>query len=130
MISINQDFIDAAAPNAEAAKNARALVLKNKFVALHCASDETLWFGQCQGSGRTRYLCSADFAVREKPVYRCTCPSRQFLCKHSLGLLFALAEGKEFTTADVPEELAAKREKAVARVEKRKADDKKPAKVN
>jgi len=130
MIPINQDFIEAAAPNAEAAKNGRGLVLKNKFVALHRSPDESLWFGQCQGSGKTPYLCSADFAVPEKPVYRCTCPSRQFPCKHSLGLLYALADGKQFTTADVPEELAAKREKAAARVEKRKADDEKPPRVN
>ncbi len=87
-------------------------------------------FGQCQGSGKTPYLCSADFAVPDKPVYRCTCPSRQFPCKHSLGLLYALVEGKKFTSAEVPEELAAKREKAAARVEKKKADAEKPVKVN
>jgi hypothetical protein len=130
MISINQAFIEAAAPNAEAAKNGRSLVLKNKFLALHHSPDETLWFGQCQGSGKTPYSCSADFAVPEKPVYRCTCPSRQFPCKHSLGLLYALVEGKKFTSAEVPEELAAKREKAASRVEKRKADTEKPVKVN
>src|SRR5438552_14173546 len=130
MISITQDFIETAAPNAEAAKNGRGLVLKSKFLTLHHSPDETLWFGQCQGSGKTPYLCSADFTVPEKPVYRCTCPSRQFPCKHSLGLLYAVVEGKEFTTADVPEELAAKREKAAARVEKRKTDDEMPPKVN
>ena len=129
MISITQDFVEAAAPNAEAAKNGRGLVL-NKFLRDHHSPDETLWFGQCQGSGKTPYLCSADFAVPEKPVYRCTCPSRQFPCKHALGLLYALAEGKKFTSAEVPEELAAKREKVVARVEKRKADTDKPVKVN
>lgn len=130
MLSITQDFIEAAAPNAEAAKNGRGLVLKNKFVALHHSPDETLLFGRCQGSGKTPYLCSADFAVPEKPVYRCTCPSRQFPCKHALGLLYALAEGKKFTSAEVPEELAAKREKVAARTEKRKADADKPVKVN
>lgn len=130
MISITQDFIQAAAPNAEAAKNGRSLVLKNRFLVLHHSPDETLWFGQCQGSGKTPYLCSADFAVPDKPVYRCTCPSRQFPCKHSLGLLYAFVEGKKFTHAEVPEELAAKREKTAARVEKLKADLEKPVKVN
>ncbi|HYV35706.1 MAG TPA: SWIM zinc finger family protein [Gemmataceae bacterium] len=130
MIAINQEFVEAAAPNAEAAKNGRGLLLKGKFVALHQSPDETLVFGQCQGSGKTPYLCSADFAVPEKPVYRCTCPSRQFPCKHALGLLYALAEGKKFTSADVPEELSAKREKAAARVEKKKVDSDKPPKVN
>jgi hypothetical protein len=130
MITVNQDFITAAAPNSEALKNGRGLLLKNKFVALNHSPDETLWFGQCQGSGKSPYLCSADFAVPEKPVYRCTCPSRQFPCKHSLGLLFAIAEGRKFTSADVPEELAAKRDKAAARVEKRKVDAEKPPQVN
>ena len=130
MISINQEFIEAAAPNAEAAKNGRGLVLKSKFLTLHHSPDESLLFGQCQGSGKTPYLCSADFAVPEKPVYRCTCPSRQFPCKHSLGLLYALVEGKKFTSAEVPEELASKREKMAARAEKNKADAEKPAKVN
>ena len=130
MISVDHDFIEAAAPNAEAAKNGRGLLLKKKFLTLHHSPDETLWFGRCQGSGKTPYLCSADFAVPEKPVYRCTCPSRQFPCKHALGLLYAMAEGKTFTSAEVPEELAAKREKVAARVEKRKADADKPVRVN
>jgi hypothetical protein len=45
-----------------------------------------------------------------------------------LGLLYALAEGNKFTSAEVPEELATKREKVAARVEKADAD--KPVKVN
>lgn len=130
MISITQDFVEAAAPNAEAARNGRGLVLKNKFLALHHSPDGTLFFGRCEGSGKTPYLCSADFAVPEKPVYRCTCPSRQFPCKHALGLLYAKAEGKAFTSAEVPEELASKREKVTARVEKQKAATDKPVKVN
>ena len=56
MMAINQDFIEAAAPNAEAAKNGRGLVLKNKFLTLHYSADETLWFGQCQGSGTKRII--------------------------------------------------------------------------
>jgi hypothetical protein len=130
MITITEDFIESAAPNAEAAKNGRGLVLKNKFLTLHHSPDESLLFGQCQGSGKQPYLCSADFAVPDKPIYRCTCPSRQFPCKHSLGLLYALVQGKKFTSAEVPEELAAKREKAAVRVEKRKADADKPVTVN
>jgi SWIM zinc finger len=130
MISIDQQFIEAAAPNAEAAKNGRGLVAKNKFVSLNHSPDETLLFGQCQGSGKTPYLCSADFAVASQPVYRCTCPSRQFPCKHALGLLYAKAEGKSFTSAEVPPEITAKREKATARVEKRKEAAEKPPNVN
>ena len=130
MIRITEDFVEAAAPNVEAAKNGRGLLLKKKFLSLNHSSDETLLFGQCQGSGKTPYLCSADFAVPEKPVYRCSCPSRQFPCKHALGLLYAMAEGKPFAAAEVPEEIASKREKAATRVEKKKVDADKPVKVN
>lgn len=130
MLSIDEPFVEAAAPNAEAAKNGRGLVLKNKFNSFHQSEDETLLFGYCQGSGKSPYLCSADFAQPDKAVYRCNCPSRQFPCKHSLGLLFAFAQKKKFTTADVPEEIASKREKVAARVEKKKEEAEKPRVVN
>jgi hypothetical protein len=130
MIALTEEFIQAAAPNADAAKNGRALVLKSKFLTLHHSADEKLLFGQCQGSGKDPYLCSADFTAPESPVYRCSCPSRQFPCKHSLGLLFAFAQGKKFSVAEVPPELAAKREKAAVRVEKKKETAEKPIVVN
>jgi hypothetical protein len=130
MISLNEAFIEAAAPNADAAKNGRGLVLKNKFLSLHQSTDEALLFGRCQGSGKEPYLCSADFAAPEAAVYRCNCPSRQFPCKHSLGLLYAFVQGKKFTPADIPEEISAKREKAAARVEKKKEEAEKPRTIN
>lgn len=130
MISINEQFVDAAAPNADAAKNGRGLVVKNKFVALHKSTDDTLLFGSCQGSGKQPYMCSVDFTVASAPTYRCSCPSRQFPCKHALGLLYAFVQGKKFLEADVPAELTAKREKAAARVEKKKDAAEKPRTVN
>jgi hypothetical protein len=130
MISISEEFIESAAPNADAAKNGRGLVMKSKFLSFHQSPDETLLFGQCQGSGKEPYLCSADFAQPQTPVYRCTCPSRQFPCKHSLGLLYAFAQGKKFVAAEAPAELVSKREKAQARVEKKKEDADKPRTVN
>ncbi len=129
-MEIDEAFVLSAAPNSDAAKNGRALVLKKKFLSVHRSTDDSLWFGYCQGSGKEPYVCSADFAVPEKPVYRCTCPSRQFPCKHSLGLLYAKIEKLNFTVADVPETLAAKREKAISQAEKKKVDATKPRKVN
>ena len=75
-IEIDESFVDAAAPNANAIKNGRGLVLKGKFVALHRDADETLIFGECSGSGKSNYHCSADFQKPDAPVYRCSCPSR------------------------------------------------------
>ena len=130
MIQLTAEFITSAAPNSDAVKNGRGLVLKKKFTALHRSDDQTLLFGYCQGSGKDPYLCSADFGVPEKPVYRCTCPSRQFPCKHSIGLLLAYVEGQKFTAAQVPEAIAAKREKVKERAEKKKAEEDTPRQVN
>jgi hypothetical protein len=130
MIAIDEGAVDAAAPNSEAIKNGRGLVLKNKFTAFHISDDETILFGECQGSGREPYRCSCDFARPDKPTHRCSCPSRQFPCKHCLGLMYAYVQKKTFTTAPVPEELQAKREKVQARVEKKQVDADKPRHVN
>lgn len=129
-MDIDEDFAVSAAPNSDAAKNGRALALKKSFVKLHKSDDGSLLFGHCKGSGKVPYLCSADFAVPEKPVYRCNCPSRQFPCKHSVGLLFAKAMGQAFSVAAVPEDLEAKREKAKASAEKKKETVAAPRKVN
>ena len=130
MISIDEAYVDSAAPNPDAIKNGRGLVLKNKFLKFHIDADETIIFGECQGSGQEPYRCSSDFARPDKPTHRCSCPSRQFPCKHCLGLMFAYAQKKPFITAVVPEDIQAKREKMQARVEKKQADADKPREVN
>jgi hypothetical protein len=130
MIAIDEAYVDSAAPNPEAIKNGRGLVLKSKFTALNISEDGTILFGECQGSGKEPYRCSCDFARADKPSHRCSCPSRQFPCKHCLGLMYAYAQKKKFTTAAVPEDLQAKREKLQARVEKKAADADKPRQVD
>src|SRR5262245_26137006 len=130
MISIDDAYVDAAAPNADAAKNGRGLVLKSKLANLHISDDGTLLFGECQGSGKQPYRCSCDFARADQPTYRCTCPSRQFPCKHCLGLMYAYAQKKAFTPAPVPADLQAKREKLTARTEKKAAEPDAPKQVN
>lgn len=130
MISIDEGYVDSAAPNSEAIKNGRGLVLKNKFTAFNISEDGSLLFGECQGSGKEPYRCSCDFARPDKPTHRCSCPSRQFPCKHCLGLMYAFVQKKKFTTAAVPEELQAKREKLQVRAEKKAAEVEKPKQVN
>ena len=131
MISIDEGYVQSTAPNSDAAKNGRGLVVKGKFLALHIDTDETILFGECQGSGRVPYQCSSDFARPEQPTHRCSCPSRQFPCKHCVGLMFAYVLKKSsFTTADVPAALAEKRDKLATRVEKKKEEAAKPKTVN
>lgn len=130
MIAIDEAYVDAAAPNADSAKNGRGLVLKKKFTKLHISPDGSLLFGYCQGSGKEPYFCSADFQRPEQPTFRCNCPSRQFPCKHGLGLLYSYAQKKPFTSAEVPPDLQAKREKLAVRVEKKAVESTKPKQVN
>jgi len=130
MIELSENQIDAMAPNAEAAKNGRGLVMKIKFIKLHSSEDGTLLFGECQGSGKEPYRCSSDFTRIDQPTHRCSCPSRQFPCKHCLGLMYAYAMKKNFTVAPVPEDLQAKREKLQTRKEKAADEPAKPKTVN
>src|SRR5580658_1185370 len=103
MITLDEAYVESAAPNGEAIKNGRGLVLKNKFLSYNISEDSTIIFGECQGSGKEPYRCSSDFIHPDKPTHRCSCPSRQFPCKHCLGLMYAYAQKKAFTKAAVPE---------------------------
>ena len=129
-MQIDEAFVDAQAPNAAAIKNARGVVIKKKLVGLFRSADGTLIFGECKGSGAENYRPSADFSDETKPVYRCTCPSHQFPCKHSLALLYAHAQGAKFVEKEVPSDISEKRAKAQQRVEKKKVEADQPKKVN
>lgn len=133
-MQIDEAFVDSQAPHAAAIKNARAVVLKKKLAGLFRTADATLIFGECKGSGSENYHPSADFSDPAKPVYRCTCPSHQFPCKHSLALLYAYASGAAFMEKDAPADIIEKRTKirdrAEKNAEKQKDESEKPRKVN
>ncbi|EGO65714.1 hypothetical protein [Acetonema longum] len=131
MLNISEEFIRSVAPNQNAITNGLSLVKKNAFVELGISADKSFIMGECKGSGASNYITSADFFQPDSPVFRCTCPSRQFPCKHSLGLMYAYCGGKEFATVDIPQDVLMKREKAGKKQEKQ-ADEsvKTPPKVN
>jgi hypothetical protein len=129
-MQIDEAFVDSQAPNSAAIRNARGVVLKRKLVGLFHSADGTLLFGDCKGSGAENYRPSADFGDPTKPVYRCTCPSHQFPCKHSLALLYAHAQGAKFVEQEVPADITEKRAKVQQRVEKKKEEAEKTHKVN
>src|SRR5882672_6608492 len=129
-MEINEAYADSLAPNAAAIKNARGVVLKKKLAGLFRSADGTLLFGDCKGSGAENYRPSADFGDPAKPVYRCTCPSHQFPCKHSLALLYAFAQGAKFVEKEVPADISEKRSKIQQRAEKKWENADTPHKVN
>src|SRR3974377_1386607 len=121
-MQIDEAYVDSLAPHAAATKKRGGWVIKRKLVGLFRSADESLLFGDCKGSGPDNYQPSADFSDPAKPVFRCTCPSHQFPCKHSLALLYAHAQGAKFVEKEVPADIAAKRVKIQQRAEKKKEE--------
>ena len=138
MIEVTQQKIEELAPNAEAAKKGRDLQKKGKFTNLKINAEKNLIWGECAGSGKNPYYCSADYIDSHNPVFRCNCPSRQFPCKHAIGLLYCFeADKSQFSEGEVPEDITTKREKIEKRQEKKtqekesiKEKAEKPKKVN
>lgn len=88
----------ALAPDASSASSGKGLGSSRKWVSL--GSDDVSVWGECQGSGKLPYQASIDLS---EPAFKCTCPSRKFPCKHSLGLfLIYVSEPKAMTQKSQP----------------------------
>ncbi len=95
---LGTEQIMAMAPDAASAKAGKGLANKNKWPRLG-ANESALW-GECQGSGKNPYQTRVDF---NGPAYKCSCPSRKFPCKHTLGLLLLYsAEPQLFASSEAP----------------------------
>lgn len=129
MRTFSEQQIAAFAPNANAVSNGRKISAGGGFVSRMRSEDDSFYMGECKGSGKSNYVVSADFADEDHPVFRCSCPSRQFPCKHSLALMFEMAAGKDFAAGEIPADILDKREKKQAREAKKAepAGEKKPA---
>lgn len=115
MKNITEQLIQALAPNPAAAANGKKLSKSGAFANHARSADDTFFMAECKGSGKNPYVTSADYIDPEKPVFRCSCPSRQFPCKHSLGLLYEMMSDKTFETCEIPEDIVRKRSKIAAK---------------
>lgn len=121
-MEVSEQFILLQAPNPAAAENGRKLSKKGSFSA-HCKTEDgTLYWAECAGSGKTPYRVSVDFTQPDAPVCRCSCPSRQFPCKHALGLMFEILAQRPFEAAEIPPDIAEKRAKQAARAAKKEGE--------
>ena len=129
-MNLTEQFILLQAPNPAAAENGRKLSKKGSFSAHKRTEDGALYWAECAGSGKNPYRVSIDFTNQDAPTCRCSCPSRQFPCKHALGLMFEMLAAKPFETAEMPQDIAEKRARQAARAAKKAAGDggDKPAK--
>lgn len=119
MREISEQFISNLAPNATAASNGKKISAKGGFIKLFRSADDTFYMGQCEGSGKNDYMVTADFVEETTPSFKCSCPSRQFPCKHSLALLFEIAAKKNFEVCEIPQEILEKRNRKAVREAKK-----------
>lgn len=122
-MSLSTEAVLALAPDDASAKAAKGLLAPAKWPTL-AHSDDAVW-GECQGSGSKPYQTQVDLSG---PVFRCSCPSRKFPCKHGLALMLLRAQSEASFTAGTPppwvaDWLASRREKA----EKKEARAAEPA---
>lgn len=123
MRTFDEQKIVSMAPNANAVANGRKISSSGDFVKRMRSEDDSLYWGECKGSGKNNYIVSIDFEKVGEPVFRCSCPSRQFPCKHGIALMFEIKEGKNFQIEEIPQDIIDKRNKIEAR-EKKKEESK------
>jgi hypothetical protein len=87
------DQVLSLAPDVSAQRAARATARDQGWCEAGISADDalppTVW-GLCQGSGKQPYQVCVDLT---EPAYKCTCPSRKFPCKHTLGMLLRWSAG-------------------------------------
>ena len=98
-MTLTTDKITALAPDQASLKAANKLMKPAKWPTL--LEDQTLVWGECQGSGANPYRTVFD---KTDHGYKCTCPSRKFPCKHVLALMWMYVEDPgPFSDGAVPE---------------------------
>jgi SWIM zinc finger len=94
------DKIEALAPD-QASLSAAVKLKASSWPLLGVDASATFAWGECQGSGSTPYRVCIQLSDLG---YKCTCPSRKFPCKHSLGLMLQFSNSPQgFATGSVPE---------------------------
>lgn len=126
MREIPEQQIAAMAPNVNAVNNARKIVKSGGFTEHARSEDDTFYMGSCKGSGSSAYRVTLDFADNDAPVCRCSCPSRQFPCKHGLALMMELSQGRHWDICDIPQDILDKRAKKDVRAGKKESQGDRP----
>ena len=97
-MNFTEEQILALAPDESSKKSGKDLASHSKWVTK--GSIETALWGECQGSGSKPYQTGIDL---DALVFKCSCPSRKFPCKHGLGLaLLYIRQHASFSTSDAP----------------------------
>lgn len=99
-MAVTLDKIETMAPD-QASLAAAARIKASAWPLLAQNSTGALAWGECQGSGSSPYRVAL---ALDDLGYKCTCPSRKFPCKHSLGLMLQFARTPQsFGEAPIPD---------------------------
>ncbi|MFZ5677322.1 MAG: SWIM zinc finger family protein [Pseudomonadota bacterium] len=102
-MAVTLDKIETLAPD-QASLAAAARIKASAWPLLAQNSAGALAWGECQGSGSTPYRVAL---ALDDLGYKCTCPSRKFPCKHSLGLMLQFVRAPQsFGEAVIPDWVA------------------------
>ncbi|MBL0743687.1 SWIM zinc finger family protein [Chryseolinea lacunae] len=119
-MNLSEQQVEALSPNSAAFVAGKKLSNKESWESF-AKSDRSLW-GAIKGSGKSPYLTQID-AVNI--AYKCTCPSRQFPCKHAIALLLLhIQNGSMFAVAEEPEWVKEWVDKRASKVEQKPAEPK------
>lgn len=115
----SEQQIESLSPNPAAFNAGKSLSAGKKWETL-CQNERAIW-GEFQGSGKDPYRVQID---TNSLVYKCNCPSRQFPCKHTIGLMLLYAKTPdEFRrTKDEPDWVKTWFEKRLAKANKPEAE--------
>ncbi len=112
----SEEHIERLAPKASTFRSGKKLSGSNNWQSF-ASSTRGIW-GAIRGSGKNPYKVQIDL---QDLAYKCSCPSRQFPCKHSIALLLLHANDSEsFATESEPPHVAEwldKRKGRAAKVE-------------
>ena len=89
ILTLSEQQIEILAPNPAALNAGKGLSTKNNWGLL--AQNERAVWGEIKGSGKNPYLVQIDLSSLAN---KCSCPSRQFPCKHSLALMLLYAKSR------------------------------------
>jgi hypothetical protein len=128
-LTLTESMLTTLAPSEQALHDGKNLTKKLKNLAK--SEDNSLLFGQCQGSGKNPYELSIDLNTgADHPTMRCNCPSRQHPCKHVLGFAHAFVSNpNSFTVRVPPQDLLDKRQKLADKNAKKEGGDTTEAKA-
>ena len=122
MLNLSDDQVLALAPDDSSRKSGKDLANPAKWVSKG-VNELALW-GECQGSGSKPYQTQVDTI---NMAFKCSCPSRKFPCKHSLGLMLLYArQPGTFTDNTPPAWVSEWLSKRAVKEEKKTAPDKAP----